>query len=338
MTVLVTGAGGFVGINVVDVLLSQGHDVVAFNNRPLPAVAMDEFGRRPGGLSVVIGDVRDRKLIAETLARHSIQRILHAAAITLGPKSAIASASDAFDVNVVSTALLLDEARRAGVLRFVYPSSSAVYGEAAFGARPVTEEVTPAPATLYGFTKLASERLVTEAARSFALSAAIARITAVFGPWEHDTGVRETLSPPFQIAVRLARGDSLVLAERGERDWTSSADIARALALLLTTDRPPHESPNPGLYNLSLGQTWNARLLAEALAPPSATARIATMPVPQGDHAIAYNDDLGRSRVPINADRFTRDFGFHFMRPTEAVAHYAAWIAQHGTRFLDIPR
>ena len=331
MSLLVTGSGGFVGINVLETLLAQGHDVVALNKQPLAATVDVALARHPGRLSVVTGDVRDRRLLAETIARHRVRRILHAAAITLAPNSTIATATDALDVNTVSTAVLLEEARRAGIERFVYPSSGSVYGNAAFDPEPITERLSPAPATLYGFTKLASERLVAEAARAFGLSTATARITAVFGPWEHDTGLRETLSPPFQIAAAMASGRNLVLAEKGERDWTLCADVARALALLLTADRLPHD-----LYNLSLGETWNARLLAEALAPRFPGVQIATMPVPQGDGAIAYHDDLSRSRRPMHADRFRQDFDFRFMTPVEAVAYYADWIGQRGHRFFDL--
>jgi nucleoside-diphosphate-sugar epimerase len=331
MSILVTGAGGFVGINVLEVLLAQGHEVVAFNKQPLPAAVNAVLAGHRGRLSVVTGDVRDRRLVADTIASHRVRRILHGAAITLGPNSAIATATDALDVNTVSTAVLLEEGRRAGIERFVYPSSGSVYGNAAFGDAPITEQLSPTPATLYGFTKLASERLVAEAARAFGLSTATARITAVFGPWEHDTGLRETLSPPFQIAAAMASGRSLVLAEKGERDWTSSVDISRALVLLVTTDRLPHD-----LYNLSLVETWNARLVAEALAPRFPGMQLSTMPAPEGAGAIAYHDDLSRARRPMHADRFRQDFNFRFMTPAEAVAYYENWIGQRGDRFFDL--
>jgi nucleoside-diphosphate-sugar epimerase len=331
MSILVTGAGGFVGLNVLEALLAQGHEVVALNKQPLSATVDAALAGHPGRLSVVTGDVRDRRLLAETIARHRVRRILHAAAITLAPNSTIATTSDALDVNTVSTAVLLEEARRAGIERFVYPSSGSVYGHAAFGETPITEQLSPTPATLYGITKLASERLVAETARAFGLSTATARITAVFGPWEHDTGLRDTLSPPFQIAAAMASGKDPVIAEGGERDWTSSVDIARALALLLTTDHLPHD-----LYNLSLGETWNARLVAEALAPRFPGVQVSTMPAPTGDGAIAYHDDLGRARRPMHADRFRQDFDFRFMTPAEAVAYYADWIGRRGHRFFDL--
>ncbi|RYE63884.1 MAG: NAD-dependent epimerase/dehydratase family protein, partial [Oxalobacteraceae bacterium] len=138
MSILITGAGGFLGLNLIEVMNAQSQPVVALNDRPLPAA----FAAKPG-VTVELADVRDRVAIADILSRHDITCIIHAAAITLGPKSAIASASDAFDVNTVSVAILLEEGRKAGIRRFVYPSSSAVYGAAPFDGAAVTEETNP---------------------------------------------------------------------------------------------------------------------------------------------------------------------------------------------------
>lgn len=328
MTILLTGAGGFLGLNLIEVLTAMGEPVVALNNTPLPESFL---ARTPA--TVELADVRDRKTVAGILARHRITRIIHAAAITLGPKSAIATATDAFDVNTVSTAILLEEGRKAGISRFVYPSSSAVYGSAPFEGKPVTEDVTPVPATLYGFTKLASERLVVEAGRSFGLSVARARITAVFGPYEHETGVRETMSPPFQLARAAAAGENVLLPSGGARDWTSSRDIARALAILATTETLPGD-----LYNLSLGRTWHVAALAQGLAAAHPGWRFTAGAEDASDSSIAFNDDLSRSRSPVSAARFENDFGFRFMTPEEACADYLDWIARQGKNAFSFDR
>ncbi len=317
MSILLTGAGGFLGLNLIETLRAMGEPVVALNNRPLPA---NYLAKNP--VPVEIADVRDRGAIAGILARHGIRCIIHAAAITLGPKSTIATATDAFDVNTVSTAILLEEGRKAGITRFVYPSSSAVYGAAPFLGKPVTEELDPTPTTLYGFTKLASERLVAEAGRSFGFSTVRARITAVFGPYEHETGVRETMSPPFQIARAAAAGKHVLLPSGGARDWTSSRDIARALAILATTD-----TLRSDLYNLGLGETWHVHALCERLASAHPGWQFSTGADDASDSIIAFNDDLSRVRQPVSGGRFERDSGFRFKRPGEACADYLGWIA-----------
>ncbi len=110
------------------------------------------------------------------------------------------------------------------------------------------------------------------------------------------------------------------MAEGGWRDWTSSRDVARAFALLLTAETLPHDT-----YNISLGTTWDPARLAEALA--------AHMPVTWsiGSPNIAYNDDLTRKRTALSNARLAADFDFHFMDPDAAAADYAAWIASFGT-------
>ncbi|HTP94589.1 MAG TPA: NAD-dependent epimerase/dehydratase family protein, partial [Burkholderiales bacterium] len=64
MTTIVTGAAGFVGLNIVEALLSRGEDVVAFDLAPPPPAARAEFASRPGRLRVVEGDVRDDGALA----------------------------------------------------------------------------------------------------------------------------------------------------------------------------------------------------------------------------------------------------------------------------------
>ncbi|SFB16199.1 Nucleoside-diphosphate-sugar epimerase [Rhizobium sp. NFR07] len=318
MTILITGAGGFIGLNLIETLLADGRQVVALNNRPLPPA----FATMKG-LAVEIADVRDRAAIATVLTRHGIKKIIHAAAITLGPKSAIATATDAFDVNTVSTAILLEEGRKAGLTRFVYPSSSAVYGTAPFEDAPVTEDVNPMPTTLYGFTKLASERLVAEAGKSFGVSTARARITAVFGPHEHETGVRETMSPPYQLTRKAAAGEAVRLPDGGARDWTSSRDIARALAILATAETLPSD-----LYNLSLGETWHVGTLCQRLSKSHPGWTCEAGKDDASDSTIAFNDDLSRTRQPVSGAKFERDFGFRFMASAEACDDYVAWLAK----------
>ncbi len=314
MKILVTGAGGFLGLNLLERLLSSGHDVCAINDRPLEKIALDAFAVQPGSLEIVIADVRDRSAVRKALTSFQPEAVLHAAAITLGPQAKLASAERTLSVNTLSTQILFEEAVQAGVRRFVYPSSSAVYGTAPFSG-PVTEATETAPAGLYGYSKLASELLVAETGRSTGLETVRARITALFGPWEHDTGVRETLSPPWQVAMRIKRNEAINLPDGGARDWTSSRDIAKCLEILLQAESLPHR-----IYNLSLGAVWTPHLLCTAMGvePGRSTC--------EDPSEVAYNDDLSKLRHPVSGARFTEDFGFQFMTPAEACADYAVWL------------
>lgn len=323
MTTLVTGGGGFIGLNVVQRLLSLGEPVVALSLKPLHPVAMNVFAGLPGRLSVEIGDVCDVAFLRAVLDRHEVRRVLHAAAITAGAGVDPVRASTVLDVNVAGTNAVLVLAREAGIDRVVLTSSGAVYGDATFGSLPVTEETPPRPASLYAISKLASERLAAQA-RALGVDAIRARLTAIYGAWEHATGVRDTLSPPFQIAAAAARGDPVVVAEGGKRDWTPGPEIAAALVRLLMAERPRHD-----LYNLGCGRIWDPALVCRRLAearPGWTWRRAAAGEAP----SIAYNDALDRVRLsPPSPARFEAEFGPAFGQPEAGAAAYAEWAGAH---------
>ncbi len=322
MTTLVTGAGGFIGLNATERLLASGEPVVALTLGPLRPEAARAFAALPGRLSVEIGDVCDVASLRGVLARHGVRRVLHTAAVTAGPDADPARAAAVLDVNVAGTNAVLILAREAGVERVVLTSSSAVYGDAPFGPAPVTEETPPRAASLYALSKLASEGLAVQA-RAFGLDVVRARLTAIYGAWEHDTGVRDTLSPPLQIATAAARGEPVAIAAGGFRDWTPGPEIAAALVRLLAAERPRHD-----LYNLGCGRIWDPVILCRALAAaqPGWTWRRSEEP------SIAYNDALDRTRLsPPSPARFEAEFGPAFGEPEAGVAAYAAWARAHGT-------
>ncbi len=82
MTTMVTGATGFVGLNVVEQLLSRGETVVAFSARPFPQKILTAFRALPGTLVAYEGDVRDRNLVLRALSEHGVTCVLHGAVIT----------------------------------------------------------------------------------------------------------------------------------------------------------------------------------------------------------------------------------------------------------------
>jgi len=328
MTILLTGAGGFLGLNIVDALLEQGLHCVALNDRLLP-----EFFRNRPGLACEVADVRDRGAIRDVLRRHNIRSVIHAAAVTLAPGSALTTAETAFDVNTVSTAILLEEVRKAGVVRFVYPSSTAVYGAALFEDAPVTEATSPRPTSVYGYTKLASERLVAETAEHFGLSCVRARITALFGPHERETGTRDLMSLPFQMARAAQSGEDIILPEGLRRDWTSTRDVAVSLVLLATAPKLHSD-----LYNLGLGTSWDPALLARQLSQNYPDWNYSIGRADGSDCTLILHDDPTRVRQLLVATRFEQDFGFCFSSPEAACRDYAKWLKTSETPLIrDIP-
>ena len=139
MTLLITGASGFVGVNLVEAALARGEHVVAVALDALPAPALRAFAALPGRLDAVTGDVLDASLIEDVFARFHPDRVVPAAALTPGATQERPRAERTLMVNIAGVARVLEAAARHGVKRVVYPSSGSVYGANAFGPGPLDE-------------------------------------------------------------------------------------------------------------------------------------------------------------------------------------------------------
>ncbi|UCE30700.1 MAG: NAD-dependent epimerase/dehydratase family protein, partial [Burkholderiales bacterium] len=184
-------------------------------------------------------------------------------------------------------------------------------------------------ATLYGVGKLAIEGIGQRFEALHGLRVALARITAVYGPWERDTGLRDTLSPLWQIAGAAVRGEPVRLLRAGQRDWVHAATVARALVALL--DRPALEHR---VYNVAPGRLWHPALLCEALERVRGALDWAHVDRPEQSN-IVLNDDLTRERQPLAAERMlTELLPGERIDVGQAAADYARWVAAHPDWFM----
>ena len=248
MTVLVTGGTGFVGLNLLEALLARGERVVSFALDAPPPDALRRLRALPGTLALEQGDVREPGLAA-CLRRHGVDRLFPFAAVTAGPERERDAPEQVLEVNVLGLVSQLRAARDAGVRRVVAPSSAAVYGSSFFGPGPMREDITlPAPTGLYGVSKFAAERAALRMGAVWGLDVVAARIGAVFGPWERDTGLRDTLSPFWRIEQAARAGQTVVLPVLPASFWLYSRDAAAGLLHLL-------DAPGVGgaVFNLCSG-------------------------------------------------------------------------------------
>lgn len=299
-TVLITGASGFIGLNLVEVFLAEGWRVVALSLDGIPLYAARQLATSSGELIDVRGDVRDKALLERVLAEQRFDAVVAGAAITAGAVREQAVPAEIFEVNVVAVMRLLELAARYQVPRMLCFSSSAAMGELPFGGRAVLEDDAPCPLTLYGITKASLEHSARRW-NSFgnAPRLMVARLTAAIGPWERATGVRDTLSPPLAIVRAVLEGRPIApLPEGGARDYAYAPEVARQLFWMLTAEQPRHM-----LYQLSPGVVWHASLMIEALRACGLTVR-----VEPGGEVIAFNDDLTRTRSPLSAQRIAAEF------------------------------
>ena len=325
MTTLVTGGTGFVGLNIVEALLSRGESVVVLSDADLPAAARETLAALPGSLHTLRVDVAEADAVERAFAECTPERVVHAAVITAGEARELSHFDRVVDVNLKGTANVVRAAAGHGVRRVVYVSSGSAYGTALLDADSVTEDTPPAPDTLYAITKYASERVCARIRALRGVDVVCARLGSVFGPWERDTGVRDTLSLPYQIAQRARDRAEIVLpAQEPRRDWIYSRDVAAGVVALLDAPVLRH-----GLYNLAAGRTWPAfseRWCRELRAIfPGIEYRNAAAGEPASVTFLGHRD-----RAMMSAQRLRDDLGFAAAHDADsAFADYIAWLRDH---------
>jgi nucleoside-diphosphate-sugar epimerase len=320
--VVVTGGGGFVGLNVVEALLRRGDDVLALDRGPLHPHAAAGFQGLPGKLTSVEADVTSAGAIADVFAGFRPTHVVHAAVITPGPERERRDCGRIVEVNIAGVWHVLAAALHADVRRVAYVSSGSVYGRTLLADTSVAESDPPRPDSLYAVTKQAAEGICTRFREQDGLDVVCARVGSVFGPWERDSGVRDTMSLPYQMFALARRGEEIRLADREpRRDWIYSRDVALGLARLLDAPDLRHDVYNlaAGLGGAPIAAPWCDRL--KAFWPALVCRRVAGEDVPNVEF-------LGpRDRALMLNTRIREETGFRPAYGTDAALDdYAAWL------------
>src|SRR5947209_2494488 len=152
MQILVTGGAGYIGSAVAAELLRDGHDVVVYDN-----LSRGHNAAVPRGAAFIQGDLFNDELLVRTLREHSVEAVMHFAALSLVGKS-VTEPALYFRNNVAGTMALIDAMRTAGVSRLIFSSTAAVYGQPE--ETPLREDAVLRPINPYGESKLMVETLL----------------------------------------------------------------------------------------------------------------------------------------------------------------------------------
>jgi len=318
MPVLITGGSGFVGLNIAEALLGRGETVVLFCLAEPPATAAP-LTQLPGRLLVEIGDVRNGNSLDEVIRRHNVDRIIHGAAITADVHRERKEARTIAEVNLGGTIEILEAASRAKMGRIVQLSTGSIFASSGANAEPLDEvRDAPVPETLYGITKYAAERTGLRYRATRGLDLVVARLGMVFGRWEYETGVRDTMSMPLQLFRMAERGACARFCRDLPNDWIYSSDVARAILLLL--DAP---SIAQAVYHVSSGSPWSVSGWCNRLREvyPAFSYQVIER---RADANIG--ESAPPPRPPFSTARLRNDFGFspHFDE-AKAFADFIAW-------------
>ncbi|MBW7973721.1 NAD(P)-dependent oxidoreductase [Bradyrhizobium sp. BR 10289] len=319
MAILITGGAGFIGLALAEHFLAAGRPVLLFDLAAPPADVM----ARPEltGARCMIGDVRRGSDIDAALATMPIELVVHAAAVTPNEQRERSDARGIIDVNIGGTVNLMERAvARGGIRRIVVVSSVAVYGFSPPAPSGFFEEGTshPAPAALYGISKLAAEQAALRIAHLHNCDARIVRLGPVYGRWELPTSVRDALSPHHQVLQALQNGKEAILPRPMRADWIYSRDAAAGIEAVAMAAALDHAIYHVGGGTLSDLPDW-CRTLASRY--PDFRWRCAE---PGEAPSIVYN--LPADRAPLSIARLVRDTGFDPAYPVSvAAADYLAW-------------
>ncbi|MBX3500751.1 MAG: NAD(P)-dependent oxidoreductase [Alphaproteobacteria bacterium] len=305
MHVLIIGGAGFVGLAIAEALLARGDRVSLFDAR-------EPYAALPGNPTAITGDVRRDEDVARAFAGRPDVAI-YGAAITADAARDAAEPQRVLDVNLGGLPRAMAAARAAGVERFILLSSASAFGDAAFREVPLAEDdPAPAPSSLYSITKFAGEGVARRLRTLWSMDVRMVRLSAVFGPWEHPTGARDTLSPPFQVAQLALECKPVVLPRDPSRDWVYSRDVAGAVLALIDK-----ASPRFDLYHVGPGTTWKLSEWAAALG--------ATVTVGAPANVDLFGD---RDRAMLAIGRLTGDLGYQprFTSASACAVDYRRWL------------
>lgn len=294
---LVTGGSGFIGSNITRMLLRLGQHVTVLDNlstgdrKNLTHVQHEVGDKLSNNLVFIEGDIRD----AETCKNccKDVQYVLHQAALGSVPRS-VNDPWATHDNNVNGFVNMLIAARDARVARFVYASSSSVYGDDP--GLPKVEHRIGAPLSPYALTKRINEEYALVFERTFGLSSVGLRYFNVFGPMQSPNGPYAAVIPKWIAA--LLHNEPITI----HGDGTQSRDFCfvdnAVQANLLAACAPPSAIPQGTALNVAFGQRTNLLELLSLLttklsAPPPTPLHTAPRP---GDvpHSLA-DTSLARS-------------------------------------------
>lgn len=257
MQALITGGAGFIGSHLAQALCRRGAKVRVLDN--LSTGSLENLAWRGNGddLEVIQGDARDEALLAKIVP--GCEWVFHEAAVASVPQS-VAQPLETNQHNLDATLKLLIAARDSGVKRFLFASSSAIYGESEVESKH--ESLPPQPITPYGLQKYASERYGQLFHQLYSLPTVALRYFNVFGP-------RQSFNSPYsgviaRFCTAMLRGETPVIFGDGSqsRDFVFIDNIVQANLLAAEA---PAERVAGRVFNGGTGSSVSLRQLVADL-------------------------------------------------------------------------
>jgi UDP-glucose 4-epimerase len=288
MAVAVIGGAGFIGSNLVDELLAQGHEVTVLDDLSEGKLANLERWRGERRLEFVKGDIRDYNTVRRVVDHKGW--VFHLAAMSRIQPS-ITDPLSAFQINMMGTANVLEACRKAEVQRVVYSASSSAYGDhnaaSALVGRGLHEGLAPDCGSPYSLSKFTGEEICAFYNKFYKMSTVSLRYFNVYGPRHQETGSYATVIAIFRKQKRLGQPFTVVGDGTQRRDFTFVGDVVRA-NMMAAMNREA-----TGLFNIGTGENYSINELAEIVGPGHP---VEFLPPRQGEYRVT------RANVRLAAD------------------------------------
>jgi len=328
MTVLVTGAAGFIGFHTAAALLARGEQVVGFDNVNTyydPSLKEARLAQLSGsrGFTFVKADLADRAAVDACFATHSPDRVINLAA-QAGVRYGFENPHAYVDSNITGFLNILEACRHNGVRHLVYASSSSVYGANTTMPFSVRQTVDH-PLSFYAATKKSNELMAHTYAHLFGIPTTGLRFFTVYGPWGRPDMAM------FLFARKILAGEPIQVFNHGRhrRDFTFVDDIVEGV--IRTLDSVPQgdetwssDAPDPSrssapyrLYNIGNNTPVELMYLIELIERELGREAVKEyLPLQPGDVPETFAD----------IDALVSDVGF---RPStsieDGVARFVDW-------------
>jgi UDP-glucose 4-epimerase len=309
MSVLVTGAAGFIGSHVAQSLLERGEEVLALDD-----LSGGDRRNVPVGAIFQEGSVVDAGLLARLFRERRVDAVFHLAAYAAEGLSHYIRRFN-YSNNLIGSVNLINEAVLHGVRCFVFTSSVAVYGS---GQTPLTEETAPAPEDPYGIAKRAVELDLEAAHRLFGLNYVVFRPHNVYGE-------RQNIGDRYRNVIgifmnQILRGEPMTIFGDGgqTRNFTYIGDVAPVIAGVMA--RP--DSYNR-VYNIGSSDATTLRELAVMVAEAMGVE----------PRLRFLRERLEVRHALASHERIAAELGYAGRTSlAEGLARMAAWVRREGSR------
>jgi UDP-glucose 4-epimerase len=297
-SILVTGGAGYIGSHCCSALFDAGFDPICFDNLTTGHKDFVKWG------PLIVGDIRQSDLVAETLRNYDVLAVMHFAAVSSVGESTV-DPMKYYSNNVLGTLSLLQAMRQVNCNKLVFSSTGAVYGEA--GREPIPERANCSPVNPYGQSKLTVERILADFDTAYGLRSICLRYFNACGAEPSGLigerrDIETHLIPRLFMRLQGHVGEFAIFGEdyatpdgTAIRDYIHVVDLAEAHLLALEALMSGNKS---GTFNLGTGKGCSVRDIL--LAVEKITGRevdVVKKPRRSGDPAILVADPSEAKRV-----------------------------------------